>query len=124
MMTVLAIDNNRAELDQLCIYLEAVLPESEIISYVDPLPAMQYMTAHSKGIEIVFTALLMQPMDGFYLFDVMHRLIPGCLAVAVNQTETWEFKQLAYQRGANAILLKPITAAAVCGALRECGFPC
>lgn len=123
-MKILVVDNDKADLEQLCAALRRVASGAEVVPFFDPLLAVKYMVAHGGEIGLVFTALLMLPIDGFLLIKQVRRWVPGCPTVVVNHTETWEFRSLASERGANAFLVKPVTDEMIQDVLREAENTC
>ncbi len=116
-MTILAVDNNQDQLDQLVEHLAKIYEGETIVAFTDPLMAVKY--SFNNSVNMVFTDVAMRGMDGSTLVKGISTCNKGIKTFFLIRSE--EEVVYAKQVKASGCLLKPITEEGIRNILLECG---
>ncbi|MEG2144784.1 MAG: response regulator [Oscillospiraceae bacterium] len=104
-MNFVVVDNNKDDLERLANAIAAVMPESQIQSFIDPLLSAKYIC--NNPVDMVFITDAMRPVNGFRLMQVLRKNIPSLAIVMLSDSELNRVD--AIHGGACDYLLKPIS---------------
>ncbi len=120
-MIILAVDPDTAALERLSACLRAVYPDSEIVTFSDPLLAVKYGYNHS--IDVLFAEIEMKGMGGFDIARLIRNSRKGETPVSVNfVTSTEEYRTDALRFLADGYLRKPVDEDAIRGLSKSSAF--
>lgn len=109
-MKILAVSNDAQAVRQLADCLCVVFPQNAVLEYRDPLLAVKYCMNHPEEIELVFTEILLEPMDGFQMAECIQQVVPNGVTIFYTvQSEDRELLSLVRLRGGAACIPKPVT---------------
>lgn len=106
-MNILVVDDEQAQLQLLISELEAVEPNSEIVSFLLPKEALAYVKENGQSVDVAFLDISMPQMDGLALAKEFKKINP--MINIIFQTAFGEYSFDAMQMHASGYILKPVT---------------
>ncbi|MEG1779518.1 MAG: response regulator [Oscillospiraceae bacterium] len=104
-MNFVVVDNNKNDLELLAKAIRAVVPESQVQLFTDPLLSAKHIC--NNPVDMVFLADVMRPVNGFQLLQVLRKNIPELAVVMLSNDEQNRID--AVRAGVDDYLLKPIS---------------
>ena len=105
-MRIVAVDNNLNDLTLLEQCLREVYPGSEIITFTNPMSAVQYEM--NNTVDMVFTEVLMHKISGLDVARLMLKFRPSIAIHFVTQSK--EYLNIVQEYRPTGYYVKPITA--------------
>ncbi len=106
-MRILAVDDEKLMLDNLCMCIQEVAPSEELVSFKSSSEALQYVTKNT--IDVAFLDIKIRGMDGLELGRQIKLLQPGVNIIFCTSYSDRIFEAVSDVR-CNGYLLKPIHA--------------
>lgn len=91
--------------------LKQVSPNAQIAAFTDALSAYKFCVNHAREITLVLLAVVLKPIDGFKLHELISTLPIPLNVVFMLKDESEEMLELVKSNGGCRWIAKPVTAA-------------